>query len=132
MNSDTLPSKIFAALHAGNHVPYSSVTSATAAIGRVIEEHHAPIPFDAAMRDFCKLLEEGTAEYAKSAPAVSDYLDDLYIRINHSVEKVLLVEMIIVSALKVDGKWEMPAFASNRCYKLMNRLGMDTTGLAGF
>jgi hypothetical protein len=82
--------------------------------------------------EFLAFCGEAVAHYEKSAPAVADYVDDLFIRINSKPETVLLVELTAVSALRESGEWEHPNYAANRLYKLANRLGRDTTGLAGF
>jgi hypothetical protein len=70
--------------------------------------------------------------YEKTAPTVNDYLDDLYIRLNESPDTVVMSELTFVASLLEEGQWMQPNYAANRHYHLMNRLGRDTTGLAGF
>ena len=85
------------------------------------------------IKEFCDYMERAFRHYEKSAPPVSDYLNDLYIRIGESPETVTLVELTAVSALVGDdGLWEHPNYAANRFYKLAAATGKDTTGLAGF
>ncbi len=81
---------------------------------------------------FLTFLEDACNHYAKSAPTVSDYCDDLYRRVNNGGDNVRLSEMTTAMILKENGEWEHPNFASNRIYKLMDRLGMNTTGHTGF
>jgi hypothetical protein len=96
-----------------------------------------------AMNDFfnghllCDFLSQAVGHYEKTAPTVAAYLDDLYIRCNERTEDVRLCEITAVRALYAadgdrPGTWESPCYAANRIYKLMHRLGMDTTGQAGF
>ena len=86
-------------------------------------------------------LEDGVRHYEKCAPTVSRYLDDLFIRIGDTFavknpeqgpSPVTLAELLGVASLKDDSGWIGPNYAANTVYKLMSRLGMDTTGHAGF
>jgi hypothetical protein len=78
-----------------------------------------------------KYLEEAVEHYAITAPTVSRYCDDLYIRIEESPSSVSLSELKTVSRL-LEGDWMHPNYAANLIYHLMDRQGMDTTGHAGF
>ena len=78
------------------------------------------------------LLTAATAYYEKRAPTVESYLDDLYIRIHDAPETVRLVELLRVQRLRENGEWMHPNYAANVVYKLMEALGQDTTGHAGF
>lgn len=78
------------------------------------------------------MLTEACEHYETSAPTVHDYLDGLYIRISTKPSDVRLSEMLFVETLIEDGHWMQANYAANRVYKLMHRLGMDTTGHAGF
>ena len=82
--------------------------------------------------DYCKFLTDAVVHYEKSAPLVSGYLDELYIRIGEKPDDVRLSELAAVSALLDGGQWEQPNYAANRIYKLACRLGRDVTGWAGF
>jgi len=87
--------------------------------------------------DFKKLetfLTEAVEHYATSAPTVSRYCDELYIRATTGEGRpVTLDELMRVQWLRVDGDQFMQAnHAANAIYKLMDGLGMDTTGHAGF
>lgn len=81
---------------------------------------------------FLRYLSDAVEHYEKTAPTVAAYLDDLYIRIGHNPADVRLVEMLSASALMEDGQWEQPNYAANRFYKLAERIGVSTTGFAGF
>lgn len=80
----------------------------------------------------CNYLETGVPFYEKTAPTVSRYLDDLYVRINSEPDNVRLSELLFVEQLRNRGEWTQPNHAANQTYKLKHRLGMDTTGDAGF
>lgn len=70
--------------------------------------------------------------YEKTAPTVSDYLDGLYQRLERKPDDVRLSEILMAQRLLENGLYMAPALAANTVYKLMNRLGMDTTGHAGY
>ena len=85
--------------------------------------------------DFQKVFDHLTAacnHYEKSAPTVAAYCDDLYRRMGGDWKSVTLAEIVAVSALLENGEWEHPNYAANRIYKLMDSIGMPTTGHAGF
>ena len=79
-----------------------------------------------------QLITEACAHYEKSAPTVERYLDDLYIRVNENADSVVLSELLFVGRLREEGEWMHPNYAANGVYKLLVRLGRDTTGQAGF
>jgi hypothetical protein len=79
-----------------------------------------------------KLLELAVVYYQRSAPTVSGYLNDLYIRINERPDEVRLSELLFAESLLSDGEWTQPNYAANQVYKLTSRLGMNTTGHAGW
>lgn len=72
--------------------------------------------------------------YEKTAPAVADWVDDLYRRMrdHDQVQTVLYVEILAALQLFGPETWEHPNYAQNRIYKLLSRLGRDTTGMADF
>lgn len=72
------------------------------------------------------------AHYEKSAPTVSRWADDLYIRLGDDLSSVRVIELLHAQALYQDEEWQHPNYAANRIYKLMHELGQDTTGHAGF
>ena len=82
-----------------------------------------------ALRDF---LARVVMQYEKSAPTVSRWADDLYIRVGEDIRSIQLVELLQAQALLENGQWEQPNYAANRIYKLMDSLGQDVTGHAGF
>ena len=71
-------------------------------------------------------------EYETSAPTVYTWLNDLYARLMATGDDVVLSELSMVERLKEDGQWYQPNYAANAVYKLLDRLGRDTTGQAGF
>lgn len=87
-------------------------------------------------RDWLDVIRDQITEianhYAKSAPTVCDWANDLYIRINDAPDRVPLTELLAVSGFRENDQWEQANFAANRVYKLLHRLGRDTTGMAGF
>ena len=71
--------------------------------------------------------------YERSAPTVAAWANDLYIRMGEKPDDVRLSELTTVSALYNPADGWMPAnLAANTVYKLMSRLGQDTTGHAGY
>lgn len=79
------------------------------------------------LNDLPRLLTEAVAHYEKTAPTVSEWADGLFMRLNGNADNVRLSEVMAVGFLAQDG-WLPPALAANRVYKLMHRLGQDTTG----
>lgn len=77
-------------------------------------------------------LTEIAGRYEKTAPTVSDWANDLYIRIGEKPETVALPELAILARFVEDGTWMHPNYAANAVYHLLNRLVRDTTGQAGF
>lgn len=84
--------------------------------------------------DFAALdefLSAAVRVYEQSAPLVSRWLDDLYIRVfTTGPEHVNLAELICATNLYETEAhiWLTPHYAQNRVYKLLDRLGQDTTG----
>jgi len=70
--------------------------------------------------------------YEQSAPIVSHWADTLFMTMQEDLGKVTLREVFTASALLEEGRWERPNVAANRIYKLMERMGHDTTGHPGF
>lgn len=75
-----------------------------------------------------KFLENAVNHYETSAPTVSQYCDDLYIRLEES-SKIDLSEIITIQQLRENNIWEHPNFAANRIYKLKDSLGVSTVGM---
>jgi hypothetical protein len=78
------------------------------------------------------LIVEACGHYERSAPIVHAWLDGLYIRMSDAPATVLLVELLLVERLREDGLWMQPNNAANQVFHLLDRLGRDTTGQAGF
>jgi hypothetical protein len=83
------------------------------------------------MDAYGRYLTEACGRYEQTAPTVAEHCDDLYIRIYEDAANVTLAELNGVAGLWVDG-WLAPNVAANLVYNLRSRLGMDTTGQAGF
>lgn len=82
-------------------------------------------------RQFESFVSDACDQYERSAPTVTDYLDQLYRRVNQN-QPVQLREVIVIEKLLDDGIWLQPNYAANMIYHLMNEVGLDTTGQAGF
>ena len=83
-------------------------------------------------RDFDKALEAVAVCYRVSAPTVGDWCDMLYAAKD---DQVTLADIHLLSQINQNIRTmaEVPAnTAANQVYHLMNRLGRDTTGHAGF
>lgn len=78
------------------------------------------------------MLVHVSGHYAWSAPVVSEWADDLYRRINRDTNGVALSEVCFAARLFMNDQWMHPNYAANQLYKLLNSLGRDTTGMAGF
>lgn len=81
------------------------------------------------------MLVDAVSHYAKSAPTVSRWANDLYERLRDDPDHVRVGELHVIEDLWGGGSeptWMHPNTAANRVYKLMSRLGQDTTGHAGF
>lgn len=83
-------------------------------------------------QEFEQAIVEAGAYYEKRAPTVEAFLDSMFIRAHDDLATVTLAEISFLKSLREDGQWMQPNVAANNCYKLMTRLGMDTTGQAGF
>lgn len=72
--------------------------------------------------------------YEKTAPVVSEWADDLYVRFNGKADKVVFSELMFAKDLisREGEEWMHPNYAANRLLHLLHRLGRDTTGMAGF
>ena len=83
------------------------------------------------IRDF---LQAACLHYEKTAPAVSNYLDDLYIRTGESTQHVSLFELLRSQQLYdvESGQWMHPNLAQNTVYKTLDILERDTTGIIDF
>jgi hypothetical protein len=72
-----------------------------------------------------KFIEDACENYAKSAPALTDWLDETYIALADNPETVSVYELLQLQQLQMDGEWEHPNFAQNRWYKLRASQGKD-------
>ena len=83
------------------------------------------------IRTFGTYLETICTQYAKTAPTVARWADDLYIRTNESRITVTLDEILTALTLGAEG-WYSANYAANMVYKCMERHGQSTTGLASY
>jgi hypothetical protein len=79
-----------------------------------------------------KFLVLVVSQYEKSAPTVASWANDLYVRLEDNLSSVRVIEILYAQSLLEDDNWEIPQYAANQIYKLMNDLGQDTTGHAGY
>lgn len=77
-------------------------------------------------------LTEVAEHYDRAAPTVTEWANDLYIRINEAPASVALPELLMVERFVEEGAWMQPNYAANAVYHLLDRLGRDTAGQAGF
>jgi hypothetical protein len=67
------------------------------------------------------------------APTVSNWANDLYIRVSEDIDSIRMVEIMMADRLYSERDGMMnPSEAANQVFKLMNRLGQDTTGHCGY
>lgn len=82
---------------------------------------------------FKKFLEEAVKHYEQSAPRLSTWLEEMYIRLGEEEWKTITLEEIQqIQYLYVDDCWLAAEWAQNNIYRLLNRMGKDTTKIAGF
>ena len=79
------------------------------------------------MKGFELFLQRGYEHYLKTAPPVSDYLDDIAIELSDNWYKITAYEMIQISSLWYDGLWMDSSLAVNHVLKVMDRVGRDTS-----
>jgi len=77
-------------------------------------------------------LTEAVARYEKTAPTVATWANDLFVRLHENTRAVVVAEVQFADRLFLAGEWMQPNYAANDLYKLMDRLGRDTTGHAGY
>lgn len=75
------------------------------------------------IRDF---VARGVEQYETSSPAVSRYLDALYITIDEKPQDVSLFEMMWVGRLMTETGWMDGNYAQNHIYHLLDRLNKPT------
>ena len=62
----------------------------------------------------------------------TDWLDDLYIRLGEDWRRITLDELAALQGLFDEGGWALQTLAVNTVYKLFERLGRSTVGIAGY
>lgn len=79
-------------------------------------------------------LEKIVNHFEKSAPTVSNWANDLFIKVSEDFDAIRLVEIRTAERIISDcmGSLNGSSYAANMVYKLKNRLGQDTTGDFGF
>lgn len=82
---------------------------------------------------FKQFLAEAVRHYEQSAPRLSSWLDEMYIRLGEPEWKTITLEEIQqIQYLYVDDCWLAAEWAQNNIYRMLNRMGKDTTKIAGF
>lgn len=82
---------------------------------------------------FKQFLAEGVKHYEQNAPRLSNWLDEMYMRLGEEDWKTITLEEIQqIQYLYADGCWLNAANAQNNIYRLLNRMGKDTKAIAGF
>lgn len=78
-------------------------------------------------------LEKIVGHYEKTAPTVSDWANDLFIRISDDMDSIRMVEIMMAGRIWNEKEGFMDGSnAANQVFKLMHRMGQDTTGHFGF
>ncbi len=77
-------------------------------------------------------LQEVVWHFEQSAPHVSQWADDLYIRTVDDWRSITLDELRTAEWLRNEEWWNEPHLAQNTVYHLLDRLGRDTTGFSDF
>lgn len=72
-----------------------------------------------------RFIEEAATHYAKSAPALVDWLDELYMALESNPRDVTVFELLQLQQLRMDGEWEHPNYAQNRWYKVREVFGRE-------
>ena len=80
-------------------------------------------------RLFEKFVMDAVPHYRETAPAVSNFVDAIYILLQEYPEQVSVYTLMQIQRLYSEGEWEAPDYAANRIYKLSVALGMDTTAM---
>jgi hypothetical protein len=82
---------------------------------------------------FKQFLAEAVHHYEQSAPRLSEWLEEMYIRLGEDEWKTITLEEIQqIQYLHADDCWLGAEWAQNNIYRLLNRMGKDTTKIAGF
>ena len=81
-----------------------------------------------------KRFLECAVQHYQHAPSwfVEGWLDGLYIRLQEDWQGITLDELCTLAKLYDKAGWMPEPLAVNTAYKLYDRLGRDTTGIAGF
>ena len=79
-------------------------------------------------------IEQAMSHYQeqKTPGWFTDWLDDLYIRLGENWGPITLDELHTLASLNIDGCWLTQHYSVNGVYKMFDRLGRDTTGIAGY
>lgn len=81
----------------------------------------------------CRKFIEVAIEHYKHAPGwFTDWMDDLYIRLEEQAGAIPLDEICTLAALRENGTWEHEHYAVNRVYHMFDRLGRSTAGIMGY
>lgn len=78
---------------------------------------------------FAKFATEACDHYEKTAPAVRDYVDDVYMRMQDDPGSIRLTEVTFIGRLRDEGEWMHPNYAQNSLMHHLDRLGRSTVGM---
>ncbi len=78
-----------------------------------------------------RFLVAAIKQYEHAPGWFTDWLDDLYRRLNEDWGPITLDEVGTLAFLYENG-WIPESLAVNKVYKLFDRLGRDTSGIAGY
>ena len=83
-----------------------------------------------ACREF---IQQAILHYRTAPGWFTDWLDDLYVRLDENCNTITLDEIQTLGMLCPTGEeWEPESYAVNRIYKMFGRIGRDTTGILGY
>ena len=84
---------------------------------------HTPTFFN--YHELRSFIEQAAEHYSQSAPALVDWLDEVYIALAENPRAVTVFEVLQLQQLQLDGEWEHPNYAQNRWYKVREAFGRE-------
>lgn len=84
------------------------------------------------IKKMMKFIEEAVKHFHGAPGWFTDWLDELYIRLQEDWHGVTLDELLTVDHLHDTDGWKPEPLAVNSAYKLFDRLKRDTTGILGY
>jgi hypothetical protein len=101
-------------------------------------EDHQEYQGEIAMQQFldidaARLFAECAAKHYEKAPGwLFNWLDEMYIRLGENWGPITLDELATLAKLQDGEYWLAEQYTCNTVYKLLDRLGRDTTGIMGY